>query len=193
MKKSTFVFLILFLIGFSNETNAQDPFIGEIRMFGGTFAPSGWAECNGQLLPIASYTALFSIIGTTYGGDGQTTFALPDLRGRVPLGEGQGPGLTNRPLGQSLGSETNLLAIANLPAHSHDVNALSADGTSNNPNGNYPAGTKLLDPEYGSTPPNVIMNTNMIGDTGGNQAVNNMQPFQTVTFIIALVGTFPSQ
>lgn len=194
MKKTLTILCVLLCLFFSNTGNAQDQILGEIRMFAGNFAPRGWALCNGQLLPIASNEALFSIIGTTYGGDGRTTFALPDLRGRVPMHYGQGTGSSHyyRP-GDSGGTATNTLTISNLPAHNHSVNAVTEAGNSASPTGNFPAGTKLLDPEYstGGTP--TTMHAGMIGTAGGNQPVNNMQPYQTVTFIIATVGIYPSR
>ena len=190
MKKIITIVLIYF--AFNNIANAQTPYIGEIRMFAGNFAPSGWAKCEGQLLSIAQNAALFSILGTTYGGDGQTTFGLPDLRGRVPLGPGTGPGLSPRSLGQKSGNETNTMSVAQMPAHSHTINAVIADGNQSTPTGNLLAGTKLLDPEYSNASNTTTMNSAMVGNTGNSQSINNMQPYQSVTFIIALVGVFPS-
>ncbi|MCT4625156.1 MAG: tail fiber protein [Schleiferiaceae bacterium] len=193
MKKTLlFCFLLSLAVNFSMQ--AQDPYIGEIRMFAGNFAPQGWAKCEGQLLSIAQNTALFSLLGTTYGGDGETTFRLPDLRGRVPIGPGTGPGLQPVTLGQQLGSNTNTLTTSNLPAHNHTINAVATDGNQSSPQGNVPAGTKLLDPEYSDASSGYIqMNSNMVNDAGQGQPVNNMQPSQSVTFIIALYGIFPSQ
>jgi len=161
-------------------------------MFAGNFAPRGWAKCEGQLLAINQYNALFSILGTRYGGDGHTTFALPDLRGRVAIGSGTGPGLTPRSLSQRSGSETNMLTVANLPAHNHSINAVTADGNTSVPGGNLPAGTKLLDKEYSDATATTTMNATMVSSTGGGQAVNNMQPYLTVTYIIALQGIYPT-
>jgi microcystin-dependent protein len=187
------VFFVLFLC-FANHTQGQDPMIGEIRMFAGNFAPRNWALCEGQLLPIAQYQALFSILGTTYGGDGRTTFALPDMRGRVPIGSGNGPGLTPVSLGQKAGTETNTLTVSQLPSHNHTINALTSDGNQSSPENNLPAGTKLLDPEYSDAPSGYVqMNSAMVNSTGGNQSINNMQPTQSVNFIIALVGIYPSR
>jgi microcystin-dependent protein len=170
------------------------PILGEIRMFGGNFAPRGWAFCNGQILPIAQNTALFSLLGTTYGGNGQTTFALPDLRGRVPIHFGQGPGLSNYSLGQVGGQETVTLLSDQLPAHSHIVNAVAAGGNQANPTGNFAAvestGTSL---NYNSGPANALMHPNTIGITGQNQPVPNLQPHLAINFIIALQGIFPSR
>ncbi len=166
-----------------------EPSIGEITMFGGNFAPRDWAFCDGQLLPIAQYAALFSILGTTYGGDGRTTFALPDLRGRVAVHEGQGPGLSNRPLGQKNGTETNTMTIAEMPNHNHTLNT-KEEGNTDDPNGSYIAGSGQL--SFGTSTDNDL-NAAAIGNTGGNQAQNNMQPYTVVNYIIALQGTFPSR
>ncbi|AWG21283.1 phage tail protein [Flavobacterium faecale] len=163
-------------------------------MFAGNFAPRGWAFCDGQLLAISQNTALFSIIGTTYGGDGRTTFALPDLRGRVPMHPGNGPGLSGRSLGQSGGTETNTLNISQMPSHSHTVNAVSTDGNTNDPTNALPANTKVLDKEYSTAATDaVIMKSTMISPAGGNSSINNIQPYRTVNFIIALQGIFPSR
>ena len=193
MKKSIITLLLFCCFIYSESANAQDPFIGEIRMFAGNFAPRGWAKCEGQLLAISQYNALFSILGTRYGGDGRTTLALPDLRGRVAIGSGSGPGLTPRSLSQRSGSETNMLTVANLPAHNHSINAVTADGNTSVPGGNLPAGTKLLDKEYSDATATTTMNATMVSSTGGGQAVNNMQPYLTVTYIIALQGLYPSR
>ena len=174
----------------------MEPFIGQIMMFGGNFAPRGWALCDGQLLPIANYTALFSILGTTYGGDGKTTFALPDLRGRTPMHAGHGPGLSPRSLGSKGGSETNTLTVNQLPSHSHALHAQTANGSmpspSNNTLGAY--GT-AVPPQgiYSETAPDTQMNPASIGQTGGGQSVNNVQPFGCINFVIALEGIFPSR
>ena len=193
MKKSIVTLLLFCCFIYSESANAQEPFIGEIRMFAGNFAPRGWAKCEGQLLAISQYNALFSILGTRYGGDGRTTLALPDLRGRVAIGSGTGPGLTPRSLSQRSGSETNMLTVANLPAHNHSINAVTADGNTSVPGGNLPAGTKLLDKEYSDATATTTMNATMVSSTGGGQAVNNMQPYLTVTYIIALQGIYPTR
>jgi microcystin-dependent protein len=169
----------------------SDPFIAQIVMFGGNFAPRGWALCDGQLLPIAQNTALFSILGTTYGGDGRTTFGLPDLRGRVPVHPGNGPGLSPYQLGQRGGTESVTLNTTQIPPHSH---ALSAKG--NPANDTNPAGKALgraAEDTYvsGGTP--VPMDSASIGQAGGGQSHTNIQPYQTVNYIIALVGVFPSR
>ncbi|RFS15514.1 phage tail protein [Emticicia sp. C21] len=172
--------------------------IGEIRMFAGNFAPKSWAFCQGQLLSIAQNTALFSILGTTYGGNGQTTFALPDFRSRVPVGQGQGPGLSPIDLGEVAGSETNTLTISQLPAHIHSLNASANGPTINTANGNLLASQSRSN---GGTMPNVYvansgavpMANSAIGVTGGSQPFNNMQPYLGMNFIICLQGIFPSR
>jgi microcystin-dependent protein len=175
----------------------SDPFIGEIIMFGGNFAPRGWAFCNGQLLPIAQNTALFSILGTTYGGDGKTTFALPDLRGRVAISPGQGPGLSNYQLGQAGGTESVTLTTAQIPAHNHLLAANSSAGDQSSPLGNFPAAVN--DPGAGSQSNGYSATSNgtMAGTAstpaGGSQPHTNIEPFLCVNFIIALEGIFPSR
>ncbi|WP_411827053.1 phage tail protein [Luteolibacter sp. AS25] len=184
------------------------PFIAQITMFGGNFAPKGWAFCDGQLLAISSNTALFSLIGITYGGDGQTTFALPDLRGRMPMHPGIGPGLSAKRLGERGGAEETYLNVANMPSHTHsavvttDLTLRASDdaGSSDTPAGSVPANTG--EDVYGSlsnTPVN--MQAGAIGGTvivqnmnaGGNMPFNNLPPYECVNFIIALVGVFPSR
>ena len=193
MKKIITLSILTFALCFVNLSNAQDPFIGEVRMFAGNFAPSGWAKCDGQLLSIAQNTALFSLLGTTYGGDGETSFALPDLRGRAPIHQGNGPGLPSVSWGQKGGAANFTLTANQIPSHSHSVTAVAADGDSSSPANNYPAQTKTLDPEYATGGVTSSMNANMIGNTGGGQSVNHRSPYNTVTFIIALVGIYPSQ
>lgn len=166
-----------------------NPYIGEIRLFGGNFAPLGWAFCNGQLVAIAENDALFSLIGTTYGGDGQTTFALPNLQGRVPVHQGQGPGLSNCVMGQLSGTETVTLTASQLPSHVHVPSCNSSIGTSADPTNNYWAAAADLLP-YTDQPPNVSNAT--ASPTGGSQPHDNMLPFLTVSFIISLFGIFPS-
>lgn len=184
----------------------MEPLLGQVMLFAGNFAPRGWAFCDGQLLAISANTALFSILGTTYGGDGRTTFALPDLRGRVPIGEGRGPGLSDRRLGQRGGAEDVVLNVLNLPSHSHlaqttaelygqseagdedllspGVVLASGSGTSSEIYSNEPVNTKMG---------NSISAVTTVSNTGGQQAHENMQPFLAINYIIALVGVFPSR
>jgi microcystin-dependent protein len=164
------------------------PFLGEIRLFPYNFAPRGWAFCNGQILSIAQNTALFALLGTTYGGNGQTTFALPDLRGRVANSSGQGPGLSSYSLGQVGGTETVTLTQQEIPSHNHQVNSTNADATSSRPGGNVPSAGG----GYAGAASNT-MAPNMIGNTGGNQPHTNVQPYLTLNYCIALEGIFPSR
>ena len=159
-------------------------------MFAGNFAPRGWAFCAGQLLPVSQNTALYSILGTTYGGDGRTTFALPDLRGRVPLGVGKGPGMTLRNLGQRGGAETHTLTIAQMPAHRHWVKSFSRKGTSASPVGNVWA---VSAPQSYSRTSNAKMGGRAIGPAGRGRPHNNMQPFLGINYIICLQGIYPSR
>ena len=193
MKK--FLLIGLFAILSMGKANAQqvETFLGEIRMFAGNFAPTGWAFCQGQLLPIAQNQALFSLLGTTYGGDGRTTFALPDLRGRVPVGFGQGPGLSNRVIGEKFGSELVTLNINQMPSHNHTVNAVTTEGNQNLPTNSLPANTKALDKEYSDANANTTMKATMVNPTGGSQPFGVSQPSLGVNFIIALQGIYPSR
>ena len=191
MKKLFFLGLLMILS--FGKAKAQEGFIGEIRMFAGNYAPQGWAFCQGQLLSISQNTALFSILGTTYGGDGRVTFALPNLSGRVPVGVGQGAGLTNRQLGEMSGTETVTLTTAQMPAHSHTVNAVTADGNQNLPTNSFPANTKTLDKEYSTVAPNTTMNPTMIGVSGGSQPFGVMQPSLGMNYIICVNGIYPSR
>jgi len=194
MKKITFI-LMLILLGGINTANAQEPFLAEIRMFAGNFAPRGWALCNGQLLSISENSALFSIIGCQFGGDCRTTFALPDLRGRVPVGVGNGPGLTPTRLAENYGRELATLTTSNLPSHTHNVSATTAQGTSNTPTNNLPATTGLFDNEYAvpTTENTTSMHPSMITPTGGSQPLDIEQPSLGINFIIAIEGVFPSR
>ena len=164
----------------------MDPYVGEIRMFGGNFAPLGWAFCNGQTLPISEYAALFNLIGTTYGGDGQTTFALPNLQGRLPVHQGNGFAM-----GQVGGSETVTLTTAQLPAHPHSFQANPGTGMQKTPTNNVPAaiGTGSA---YAQDPPVTALAPQSIGLDGGSRPHDNMQPYQCVSFIIALEGIYPT-
>ena len=172
--------------------SADDPFIGEIIAFAGNFAPVGWALCNGQLLAISSNTALFSILGTQYGGDGKTNFALPDLQCRAAMGSGNGVGLTPRVNGEEDGAESVAVTVSSLPQHSHGL-AAAATGDAPVPQGRLAAPSRSADPSYGGTSgaDSVAMNPGAIGQTGGSQPHANLQPFQTVNYIICLQGVFP--
>jgi len=167
----------------------SEPFIGQIILVPYNFAPRGWAFCNGQLLPIAQYTALFSLLGTTFGGDGRTTFALPDLRGRVPISAGQGPGLQNYGLGEVGGKETVTLTGNQVGAHSHAVNVSSKRSDSQTPVNHFVTeGGHFQTAADGST-----MNPAMIANGGGSQPHDNMQPYLGLNYCIALEGIFPSR
>ena len=168
----------------------KDPYLGEIRMFAGNYAPEGWAFCNGQTLPISQYEALFSLIGTTYGGDGQTTFALPDLRGRLPIHAGTEPvsGIAYK-LGQYGGEEKVTLTKAQLPAHTHTVKASNLPGDLARPDNAFWAGSSVK--QYSTNPPDGEMNTAAISDSGGTDPHDNVMPYATVSFIIALEGIYP--
>ncbi len=179
----------------------SDPFIGSIVMFGGNFAPRGWAFCDGQLLPVSENPALFSLLGTNYGGDGRTTFGLPDLRGRVPIhdGGGTGPGLSSYHLGQKGGTETTTLTVNQIPSHTHSA-AGTVQAHTGRPNSDSPAGNVLSSSAeliYSSQVPDTVMSANnvnvTVGNTGGSQSHDNRQPFQAINFIIALVGIYPSR
>lgn len=174
----------------------SDQFVAEVRMFAGNFAPLGWALCNGQLMPISQNTALFSLLGTTYGGDGKSTFALPNLQGSVPLGAGQGLGLTLRDLGEVGGEPTVTLLDTEMPAHAHTAQASTSGGTDS------PAGAAWGESKLGKTPlnvyaasgaNNVTMSPQALAITGGNQPHNNLPPYLCLTFIIALQGIFPAR
>lgn len=162
------------------------PYIGEIRMFAGNFAPAGWMFCNGQLLPISEFDVLFNLIGTTYGGDGQTTFALPDLQGRLPVH--QGPGFA---LSQAGGAESVTLTTSQIPAHSHQFLASTNAGATKNPPGNALA-TAVGGSAYIQAAPTTALATQSLQPAGGSQPHDNIQPFLCVSFIISLFGVFPS-
>ncbi|MCL4836880.1 MAG: tail fiber protein [Thermoanaerobaculia bacterium] len=162
------------------------PYVGEIRMFAGNFAPAGWMFCEGQLLPISENETLFQLIGTTYGGDGQSTFALPDLRGRLPLHQGNG-----FILAETGGAEEITLTVQQIPAHSHPLLATTAGGTSATPVGNLLAESVAINP-YLEDAANSSMNPAAISSVGGSQPHTNFQPYLCVDFIISLFGIFPS-
>lgn len=173
-----------------------DPYIGEIKMFAGNFAPRFYALCDGQLLSITQNTALFSILGTTYGGDGRVTFALPDLQNRAAMHEGQGPGLTPRSLGESSGESAVTLITAEMPLHNHQMQCSSDEGNTADPNGaTFGLGLRG-DPAFyaaASSFAAAAMAPQALGLTGGSQPHNNLQPYLCVTFIIALQGVFPAR
>ncbi|MBU0826617.1 MAG: tail fiber protein [Gammaproteobacteria bacterium] len=174
----------------------MDAYIGDIRLFAGNYAPRGWLLCNGAMLNTNEYDMLFTLIGTAYGGDGQNTFALPDLRGRVPVGQGAGRGLTPRVLSQMYGSENVTLLTAQLPQHSHTLNATTATATSAKPQGMLLAQTgadNLYGPLPASGPLPQTMAANTVSATGGNQAHANIMPSMAMNYIIAFVGAFPAR
>ena len=167
----------------------SDQYVGEIRMFSGNFAPEGWHFCDGSLLSISQNEVLYVLIGTTYGGDGASTFGLPDMRGRIPIHTS-----SNNPLGQMAGTEQVTLIQSNLPAHTHTANAnnVAADSTSNSPAGQF-WGVSTGITNYQTTAPNVTMSPAAITSVGGNQSHDNMMPSKVISFIIALEGIFHSQ
>lgn len=169
------------------------PYLGEIRNFGFNFPPVGWMTCQGQILSIASNTALFSLLGTTYGGNGSTTFALPDLRGRVPVGTGTGPGLSNVVWGEESGSPTTTLAVANLPAHNHPLNAKTGVGNAAAPTGHLLAASDQRNSQYTNAVADTTLTATAVGNTGSGTAFTNMQPYLGSNFCIATQGIFPSR
>lgn len=174
----------------------SEPYLGMIIIVPYNFAPRGWAFCNGQILPIAQNTALFSLLGTTFGGNGQTTFALPDLRGRVSNSSGQGPGLSSYDLGQVGGTESETITINQMPAHNHQVACLNAPGDASKVAGRF-LGNLTVPSDgaaviYGSTADGLMAPT-MITNTGGSQPISLLQPYLTLNYCIALEGIFPSR
>ncbi|WP_223606700.1 phage tail protein [Chryseobacterium sp. OSA05B] len=194
MKNLILVCILLVSSAFTPTLKAQmDPYLGQIIFVPYNRTPNGWADCNGQLLPIAQNQALFSLLGTTFGGNGTTNFALPDMRGRVPISYGMGPGSSNNyVVGETGGSESVTLTQQQMPMHSHTVNAVTAEGNQNTPTGNLPADTKLLDKEYSDANANTTMKATMVNPTGGNQPHENRSPFLTLRCIIATQGVYPS-
>jgi microcystin-dependent protein len=177
----------------------SDQFVAEIRIFPFNFAPTGWAFCDGQILPLSQNTALFSLLGTTYGGDGKSTFALPDMQGNAPMQPGQGQGLSLRDLGEVSGVESVTLLTSEIPLHTHTFNAINDVADSSDPDGallaqgNYDTGTEAGGVAYYTTnsPPNAQMRFDALGLAGGGLPHNNMQPYLTLNFCIALQGIFP--
>jgi microcystin-dependent protein len=169
----------------------SESFIGEIRMFAGNFAPRNWAFCDNNLIPINENTALFSLLGNRYGGDGRSTFALPDMRGRLPVHQGHGPGLTPRTSGEKMGAEQVTLTIQHLPNRSHQIQANSSTAGSTEPQDRVLSSGQSI---YTNNGDNLVaMSPNQVASTGGNQPCNNMMPFLCVNFIIALQGIYPSR
>jgi microcystin-dependent protein len=166
------------------------PFVGEIRLFAGNFAPAGWMFCNGAQVPISENETLFQLIGTTYGGDGQSSFALPDLRGRVPIHQGSGPGLSGRIVGETGGSEMVTLTPPQIPQHTHTLRASSALSNGSAGGGGALAATAVN--IYGSGDPTTLVATQAVASIGGSQPHQNMAPFVGINYIISLFGIFPS-
>ena len=201
MKKTRSLTLVLLL--FSKLLFAQQPYVAEIRLFAGNFPPAGWAFCDGSLLPISENDVLFSLIGTTYGGDGQSTFALPDLRGRVPIGIGQGTSLSNRILGEKVGQETVTLTAANMPSHSHTAGIVVNNGnattsapttaTSIATSGSFSGRTFLPNLSYNSNVPDVTIQTVTASSVGTSTPVSISRPRLGLNYIISLFGIYPTQ
>ncbi|HEY0510731.1 MAG TPA: tail fiber protein [Thermoanaerobaculia bacterium] len=170
----------------------MDPFVAEIRIFPFNFAPKGWAFCDGQILPLSQNTALFSLLGTTYGGDGKSNFALPNMQGNAPMHPGQGPGLSLHDLGETGGSETVTLLESEIPSHSHGVMATGQQALVRQPSPSVGLGRSSGTPAYNSTTTNLVnMADQTIAPAGGDQPHNNMQPYLTLNFCIALQGVYP--
>lgn len=171
----------------------SQPYVGEIRLVGFNFAPAGWMFCNGQLLPISEFETLFNLIGTTYGGDGQTTFALPNLQSRIIVHQGQGPGLSFYTLAEAGGVESVTLTTPQIPVHNHSANCSSSAGSQSSPVNNiWSADAAGLTAEY-SNSHSGSMNANAIGVAGGSQPHENRMPFLAMNYIISMFGVFPSQ
>jgi microcystin-dependent protein len=171
---------------------ASQPFLGTIMLFGGNFAPLGWVFCNGQLLSIANDSALFALLGTTYGGDGQTTFAVPDLRSRVPNHQGQGSGLSNYIIGQQSGTETVTLTSNQIPVHTHTVAVSSSAASTGTPSPSVTLGVAAAE-TYIADAADGAMNPQSIGLAGGSQPHDNLQPYLALNYVIATEGIFPSR
>ena len=175
----------------------SEPYLGDIMIVGFSFCPRNWAKAEGQLLSINMNQALFALLGTQYGGDGSTTFGLPDLRGRVTMGQGNGPGLTSRTAGQRGGSETKTMTVSTMPSHGHAVNANNLDGDKPGPGGKLlaaaPTGGTGNETIYSTAAPTVTMSAAMIGNTGGYGAINTQDPYLSLVHCIATQGVFPSR
>ena len=169
------------------------PYVGEMRMFAGNFAPAGWMFCAGQLLPISENETLFNLIGTTYGGDGQTTFALPNIQGRTMIHQGQGTGLTSRNMGETGGAETVTLTTSQIPSHNHQIAAHTGAERSASPVNSIPGIAPATAPVYTSSASNASLGAGALGASGGSQPHNNLQPYLAVKCCISLFGIFPSQ
>ncbi len=179
-------------LGSSRPAAAQEPLVRQIQCFPYNFAPRSWAFCNGQLLPISSYTAVFSLLGTTFGGDGRTTFGLPDMRGRLPIHPGRGPGLSQRRWGEEGGNETVTLTMAQIPNHTHTLNGTTSIGNTADPS-DATLARDGRDQTYANSAPNTDMHANHIQTSGGGQAHENMPPWLAVNCNIALQGVYPSR
>jgi microcystin-dependent protein len=185
-----------FLPFLSKGSSMSEPFLGEIKIVGITFPPRGWADCNGQLLPINQNQALYSLLGTNFGGDGRTNFGLPDLRGRLPVHLGSGVGLTPRSMGQKSGTETHAMSVNEMPVHSHPSVLISStdEGDRSDPSGAYPARPEEpVQPYAGTTGGTMAPDAVQIGSSGNGIPANNMPPFLVLRFVIALTGIFPSR
>jgi microcystin-dependent protein len=184
---------VIFIYSFIKSFTTMEGVIATIMMFAGNFAPKNWAFCQGQILSIAQNTALFSLLGTTYGGNGTTTFALPDLRGRVPVGTGQGPGLSNYALGQMSGAESVTMSVNQMPAHQHGVTPPAKNGGGDDTN---PGGTKFMataSTDLYANASNVTMGAYSTGVAGGNQPLPIVQPYLGMNYVICLYGVYPSR
>ncbi|MCE2928970.1 MAG: tail fiber protein [Candidatus Caenarcaniphilales bacterium] len=191
--KNIFIKLFTLAVVFTNiqlgASAATEPFIGEIMMTVGSFCPRGWASAEGQTLPITQNTSLFAVIGTTYGGDGTTNFRLPDLRSRLPMGQGAGPGLTNRPMGEKLGTETIILTLDNLPNHNHSIMVKDGRGVKTDAANAFIAGSGI----FRDSGTSKALNAATVSSAGGNQPFAIIPPYTTVRYCIALEGIFPSR
>ncbi|CAM2007923.1 phage tail protein [Acanthopleuribacter pedis] len=170
----------------------SEPFVGEIRMFAGNFAPRGWAFCDGQLLAVSQNDALFSLLGTIYGGDGRTTFGLPDMRGRIPIHAGSGPGLSPRRLGAKGGAENVTLTVNQLPSHGHPLRAVTTVADRSNPQGAVLAASLAAD-SYNTELPTEGLSSAAVSKLGGSRSHTNLMPYLCINFIIALFGIYPSR